>query len=639
VDIYAAYGAVPDLQKHNEAVPQDMMWWDDDRVDATVDRNYVLSHLMADEIRRLDNQLEFGDGLTDDTYLEWIETKAKRIFLICVDLGVPDQIFGIIDDSWDDDDLPIPLDQVSRLQLTSKRDEKMEAKFYQRQFTYLLRPVRPGENVNYDDVELVPLEVVEKRPVTAVVGLSNAMDKVCIPGRPDHLFFRRPIPLGNKPGQTLMEDFLSDIERMRTRYNRHIVSLWGSYTHQGCGYLLLTPVHDTTLKSTLSGLPPSLKILAKEQRRALYLNWIHCLAEGLASLHNQGLGHGHIMPSNVLFDSDNNIFLADPASFAANASKGFDKEFYDYSAPEVVVKKELTLYQQHQSMRHQGGGRRPTLTSPDMSPTSTYDTFHKSPSMTSLQSKRSHPPSPPRSPPPPQDPLNADIYSLGCIFIEIISLLLKRSNRAFVSHRSAKNKTAGRGGGLPDSSFRKNPGQVESWLFGLVKDAKKKEDQVFRGISHLLNLCTRMISHNPSERPSAKVCAERIYEIVTKISGVQKTHCDIGGAIDIAMMTPAGDAVLSSSADATASILGTSLVSRTDGGRTSTSSRTRSRSGWGSRSSGNRSLSVSGSTSGNKPARTTKTKQKGSESKPRAWKAPVYAGTFNSLLLLLRVSG
>jgi hypothetical protein len=77
----------------------------------------------------LDLSLAFGDGLTDGTYWEWIHTKARRIFLILVDLNMPDQIFGIIDDSWDDNDLPIALDQVEGLALREQRDEKIERRF------------------------------------------------------------------------------------------------------------------------------------------------------------------------------------------------------------------------------------------------------------------------------------------------------------------------------------------------------------------------------------------------------------------------------------------------------------------------------------------------------------------------------
>src|SRR6187402_384162 len=156
--IYPGFAGGGGPSRNPDGIPFDApptMWWDEERIDATVNRQFVVSKLRPDEQLRLDLPLGFGDGLTDDTYMEWIELKAKRIFLILVDIGVPDQIFGVIDDSWDDDDLPVALDQVERLALTAEKDEKVEKKFYLRQFIYLLRNIQKGEHEYYDDEEVV----------------------------------------------------------------------------------------------------------------------------------------------------------------------------------------------------------------------------------------------------------------------------------------------------------------------------------------------------------------------------------------------------------------------------------------------------------------------------------------------------
>ena len=75
-------------------------WWTDERLNETVDLAYVKSHLRPEEQALLTRVPSFAAGLTDDTYLEWILTRARRFFLILVDVGVPDQVFGIIDDSY-----------------------------------------------------------------------------------------------------------------------------------------------------------------------------------------------------------------------------------------------------------------------------------------------------------------------------------------------------------------------------------------------------------------------------------------------------------------------------------------------------------------------------------------------------------
>ncbi|KAL2069828.1 hypothetical protein VTL71DRAFT_14507 [Oculimacula yallundae] len=499
------------------------MWWDEERIESTVDRQFVLSKLRPDEQARLDEPLGFGDGLTDDTYMEWIELKAKRIFLILVDLGVPDQIFGVVDDSWDDDDLPVPFDQVERLRLTFDKDEKLEKKFFHRQFLYLLRNVQKGEHLYYDDEEVVPLELAEKRPVGAVTGLTQSnVDKVHLPGRPDDIFVRRRIPLGTTAGRMPQEEFLSGLEAMRLVEHDHLTTLWASYIHQGSGYLLLTPVVESSLKSFLNVTPQSYKILAKQDRRILLLNWIHCLAAAIAFLHDRGLAHKNIKPSNVLFDVDNHIFLSDFSIFGAEKS-GFDKETYDHQAPEQTTRQTPV-----------GLSSRPSTSRRSGTPGNTFgfsaaqQSYLASNDSTSIYTSSSVSGSTPSTgscaqivyPAGKHDPQKADIFSLGTIFLEIMTFLMKRTSRNFASHRSSKNKTPGRGGGLPDSSFHKNPRQVESWMSLLAKEGRKKEDKIFRSVSHILALIEKMMNPIPDERPSAHDVQEKIYCILIEFCGI-----------------------------------------------------------------------------------------------------------------------
>lgn len=539
--IYASFAGAG-VPRTSNGILDDMptMWWDEERIQATVTRQFVSSKLRPDEKERLNEPLGFGDGLTDDTYMEWIEEKAKRIFLILVDLGVPDQIFGVIDDSWGDDDLPIPMDQVERLQLTYDRNEKLEKKFFQRQFNYLLRYVAKGDHIYYDDVEVVPLEPVEKRSAGAVTSLlPNSVDKVYLPGRPDTVFLRRRILLGTSPERMLREEFLSGIEAMKGVEHVHLTSLWASYIHQDKGYLLLTPANVNSLKSFLTIIPQSFKILAKQDRRILILNWLHCLAGALSFLHKTGLSHRNIKPSNVMLDLDNHIFLGDSGIFPAHIppaeKSGFDKENYDYSAPEQNHCPTPSTYSlpntRSVSSRSPASSRSAGIPSESMFQVASMSLSNDYSSIrtasTGSQSEGSGPGQTSRhSKIGRYDPQKADIFSLGAIFIEIITLLMKRATRNFASHRSSKNKTLGRGGGVPDSSFHKNLGQVDSWMKTLLKDATKKEDKIFRGVSQLIALSQRMLSTDPNERPTATEVQERIYAILTENCGLKENSGD-----------------------------------------------------------------------------------------------------------------
>ena len=494
-------------------------WWDPDRIERDVTREFVCSHLLSDEIQRLDRPLGFGDGLTDGTYWDWIDEKARRIFLILVALGVPDQIFGVIDDSWDDEDLPIAYDQVERLALTVDKDEKLERKFYHLQFHYLLRPLCRGDHIVYQDMEVVPLDVLEKKQ-TLAVGQSQPVDRIVLPNQPGSVFCRRRVPLAGAfgPGYMSQEDFLYEVNSIRNMQNDHLVSYWASYVYQGYGYVLFTPATEFSLKTFLTTTPPSIKLLSKEEQRRLVMNWIHCLVDTLCFLHNRGLSHGNIKPSTVLFSQDNQVYFSDFTIFNTEVLMGteknsFDKEAYDYAAPEQWYRPTSSP----PSPVH----RRATMTALSTSP--------ESHNFAISRSLGDYGPNVPvammHSPTPHLNPQAADVFSLGCVILELLSFLLKKQGRPFATYRAAKHKTPGRGGAVPDSSFHKNLGQVESWMTQLAKDASKKDARVFQGVSPMLHVMERMLSLHPSERPAAQDVQARLYMILTESCGISEPHC------------------------------------------------------------------------------------------------------------------
>lgn len=546
------YGGLGDAQTGNVASLVDTMWWDLERIEGTVTRQFVLSKLRPNEQFLLDQQVGFGDGLTDHTYLEWIQEKSKRIFLILCDLGVPDQIFGVIDDSWDDDDLPIRQENIEKLKLTFKRDMRLEQKFFKRQFTYLLRNFLKGDHIDFTDDELVPLDLVDKRSLQAKT--PSSVDQLHLPGRPDDVFLRRRIPLGLVDGKMPREEYLAGIYAMKNTEHPHLMSLWASYTHYSTGFVLLQPVCASTLKVYLVATPPSIKILAKTDRRLLLVNWLHCLSSAVAFLHSRGLSHRKIKPSNVMFDIDNDIFLGDSGIFNHDPTKesSNEKETYDYASPEQIdfplatTSPLLPLRTTSSRKLSSADSTRKSF----MSSSSTASTIK--PSISEHHPGEPYIPSTknptaltipvlPNSDNQTIDPQKSDIFSLACVFLDVITLLLKRSPKSFSAHRSTPNKMtparqpmagAKRANSLPpDTSFHGNLSKVDSWIRLLGKDASRKEDNLFRGINPILSLISRMLNPEPTFRPSAKEVESRLLEILLKISRIQSpnVHCGVGG--------------------------------------------------------------------------------------------------------------
>ncbi|KAJ5888589.1 hypothetical protein N7495_008630 [Penicillium taxi] len=108
--------------------------------------------------------------------------------------------------------------------------------------------------------------------------------------------------------------------------------------------------------------------------------------------------------------------------------------------------------------------------------------------------------------------LPADMFSLAAVILEILTHLCKRSLSSFTSHRAARNKMAGRGGGMADASYHlaRNTIQVQSWIALLEGDALKRcrrnrgSDRVFHAVPRMLLMIRAMLSAEPEKRPSAR---------------------------------------------------------------------------------------------------------------------------------------
>lgn len=522
-------------------------WFNDS---GAMTRQFICHHLLPDKMGRLDIPLAFGDGLTSYTYLEWIRDRARRLFLILIDICIPYHIFRLIDDGWEDHDLPIPLEQVGRLRLASGRGAKLEREFHSRQFFYLIRTLERGQHLRYEDHELVPLDVVEKPPAA-----GSSQDTVQLPNLPlGEVLCRRRVPLGPGAGRMPEEEFMWEISSVKDVRHPHMACYWGSYTHQGNAYVLLGPVGEYKLSAYLSNsAPPSVKKLDGTLRRRMILDWIHCMVSTVCFAHGRGMALGtNIKPSSIALTRDHHIVFEGPLFISRFASDsdgsgghhhhhGFDTEPYNYSAPEHWAR------QGAPAVAGKSRSRTPWSISPGADRNSNDDKHI-------FSIRRGHSmPTPPLEPPPPHpttissssDPQQAaDVFALGCVILELLGHgLLKRSASSFAAARAARNKSAGRGGAVPDASFHRNLGQVEAWMADLARHAagsksnssKKKsassevdKARALACVDPILRAVERMLAASPAERPSAaQVGVWWARQIAPEAGGfvVGKPHC------------------------------------------------------------------------------------------------------------------
>lgn len=529
---------------HSLVTPQhalQQIWWTEERINEKVTADFITSRLRPNEREWLHRPVGFGD-LTDDTYLEWILEKARRLFLILAEVGEADRIFGVVDRSWDDDDLPLQMDDIEDLALANRRDEQANARFYQTQFTFLLRELRQGVHIDYASNEEIPIEYVISLP--PAVSLQN-WSRVHLPKKPNEIYVRRKFSLGGQEIVAELEDeYLMDVDSAKMVEHEHIVPVWASYTAKGFGYVLTNFVSQHTLRSFIDHRNPTqYQKLPKPSRRHLVLNWLHCLADAVATMHQNGFCHSAIRPSNIVIDENNNIAFSDIGCLETfQRDKRLDPmEPYIYGAPETqttdhpvdepalspitrTARKPSSASKSSSGSTNSNGSQRQKLTK---TPTNEFSGFN-------FGFKKNKQPVKQR--PRVNDSEQADVYSLGCVFLEILTFMLKKKPHDFVKFRSSKQKVnAGGKNSRLDSSYHANMEKVEKWMKVLEDTAEPLEDDAFRAIPDLLSLIRSMLGRNPHLRPSAMDVRDRILYILLENTSIPDIHCqahshDIGGA-------------------------------------------------------------------------------------------------------------
>ncbi|KAL2818946.1 hypothetical protein BJX63DRAFT_48528 [Aspergillus granulosus] len=585
------------------------VWWPEDRVNATICPDFVFKNLPANTLARLVAPLPWGEGLTNETYLDWILTKARRLFLILLDIGIPERIFHLVDESFDDNDLPIAAHSVDRLRLSARdANQDLDSKFFLAQWRFVVRGIGEGDHVKYSENEGVPVEALQ----TGTALAREGVEKVALAGAVCKVYLRTQVTIGGAPHFFEEDEVLEEIRSLRRLAHDHVYSIYASYFVDNTVCILFSGLYERNLMSFLTDTPQPFKKLPKERRREILVNWPHCLVHGLSWLHAHGQVHGLIRPSNILIDANWRIFIGpfEALDTLLPPVKVDDIESYQYGPPERWVRSisvqnsgpaGSTLPSGGRTARKNSDGptrlnlarlrglrigdseslstppesvashgtvirvgaqgtasryslglsssssgssngsttrkrgihmKRPILYTPSITSSNSSGSSEERGSMilnaaglptahTSggalvqiWQSRQT-------------DPEASDIFSLGAVFLDIFTYLCKRKISAFASHRGAKNRTAGRGGGIADCSFHldRNMGQVSSWITLLDSDAKKRKELLFQAIRPMLAMSRDMLSREPANRPSAFQVEQLFACSLKKAEGRVPLHC------------------------------------------------------------------------------------------------------------------
>jgi serine/threonine protein kinase len=549
------------------------IWWTDERIEAKVTRDFILSKLRPTERDQLFRPMFVGSDLTEDTYLDWILGRAKRIFLILVECGVSDQIFGLAEDSWEDSDLPITLKEVPRLALSYKDDDSLNKRFYNNQFRYLLRPLDFHNHIDYEPNEVVPVEYVHR---IAPAAALQKWSRIHLPKMSSLIYARRKVMLGERDeiNPELKEHFLDDIQVARSVEHEHIAPVLATWSQKSVGHIMTSFVGEHNLKSFIDfRTPTSMQKVSKQERQNVLLEWLHCLAHAVAYLHRKRIAHSAICPTNILIDENNKIAFADLGFLETfQKDKKFETdELYNYGAPELFpLNKELNPdllrpptpkstrkffggHKRRKSSNSNSGSDTSSETASALSvdsrgnyvfkarsnseatitPVMTKSSDNLIPSpldpryslisgTTAASSISAEQPSPKTYEP---DRKASDIFSLACVFVDIVSFVLKRKPNEFTKHRSTKLKNTNGKGSHVDTSFHNNAQKVRTWMEILENDLPSTQDQALFALPPLFSLINDMLNTEPHLRPSAAEVQDRVHNALYNYGGVQNLHC------------------------------------------------------------------------------------------------------------------
>jgi serine/threonine protein kinase len=216
---------------------------------------------------------------------------------------------------------------------------------------------------------------------------------------------------------------------MKTLDHPHIVRFVDTYTLDKSVSILMSPVADFDLGYFMS------KHQTLEQIPAdSVIQWFSCLASSIEYLHRKSIKHQDIKPSNILIKG-RRILLAD---------FGIAKTFVD-SDSTVSTSGDMTWKYCSPETAHDG-----------------------------LRGRK------------------ADIFSLGCVFLEIFSFLLHQGQPEFGYFQEHYF--------IGDRTYQENLPMVKLWLEGLRREPAVEKNPVLR---QLLDSCKAMLERSSKNRPSA----------------------------------------------------------------------------------------------------------------------------------------
>ncbi|KAH7117660.1 kinase-like domain-containing protein, partial [Dendryphion nanum] len=175
-------------------------------------------------------------------------------------------------------------------------------------------------------------------------GGCGLVDEVVIRGAATReCYARKQVTMGKPARRKEMVKQLQDEARIIRRLNHpHVVTVISTYTRGAVFGILMSPVADTDLKQFLEVTHEIDQWGDKMRLHGMVWRWIGCLIRGLDYIHEMRVKHRDIKPSNILI-KDNRVLFTDfgisktiPQDDTTGSDGTFGPMTRKYIAPEAL---------------------------------------------------------------------------------------------------------------------------------------------------------------------------------------------------------------------------------------------------------------------------------------------------------------
>ena len=229
---------------------------------------------------------------------------------------------------------------------------------------------------------------------------------------------------------------LQELEMLQKLNHDNITKFVAAYFHSHSLNILMLPIADCDLKEFLN------EPWRWPEKRPHLSNWFLPLASALSYMHSVSCRHKDIKPANVLI-KDNEVFLSDFGTSTDFSSLSFSRS-------------------------HGGGIMTPKYCAPEVA----------------LRQWRGR---------------KADVFSLGCVFVEMITVMFNVPLKHLDQHLGF-----GKGFETRHAIYSQHLQKLKSW----IKKLRSHVSSLYH--TTILDTCKRMIRLDPSRRPSAM----EVYDIL-----------------------------------------------------------------------------------------------------------------------------